>query len=245
MSPWTPPPHPPTTPHTPYGTPDAPRLAVRGEAHLEVDPEIARIGITVNARGTDRRHALDDLTRRNTTTLDLIKSYGDTVERLETGAFSITPHLTKHGRGERVRAYHGRVHITAELTDFTALGELTSRLADLDLTHIEGPWWALRPDSPTHRHARQQAVREAVQRAREYAEALGTQLAALVELADLDAENTPTYGHNGPALMRTAAYGEPPDLPTEPAPLDLEPQRQHVYAQVNARFTMTPPRLNP
>ncbi|MEV5980240.1 SIMPL domain-containing protein [Streptomyces sp. NPDC052114] len=230
---------------TPYGTPDAPRLAVRGEARLEVDPEIARIGITVSARGTDRRDALADLTRRNTTALDLVKTYGDAVEKLETGAFAITPQLTKHGRGERIHSYQGRVHITAELADFTALGELTTRLADLDLTRVDGPWWALRPDSPVHRRARQHAVREAVQRAREYAEALDTTLAALVELADIGAENTPAYGYGGPAGgMRAASYGAP-DLATEAPPLDLEPQRQHVYAQVNARFTMTPPELNP
>lgn len=30
---------------------------------------------------------------------------------------------------------------------------------------------------------------------------------------------------------------------TTAAPLDLEPQRQHVHAQVNARFTMLPPQL--
>ncbi|MFF3646083.1 SIMPL domain-containing protein [Streptomyces sp. NPDC002564] len=231
---------------TPYGTPDAPRLAVRGEAHLEVDPEIARIGITVSARGTDRRDALNDLTRRNTAVLDLVKTYGDAVEKLETGSFSISPELTKHGRGERVRAYHGRVHTTAELTDFTALGELTTRLADLDLTRIEGPWWALRHDSPTHRAARQQAVREAVQRAREYAEALGTGLAALVELADIGADSAPVPGYGMPAGgMRAAAYGGAADFAEEAAPLDLEPQRQHVYAQVNARFTMTPPDLRP
>jgi uncharacterized protein YggE len=229
-------------PAVPYGTPEAPRIAVRGEARLEVDPEIARIGITVSARGTDRRDALADLTRRNATALDLVKTYGEAVERLETGAFSISPELTKHGRGERIRAYHGRVHITAELTDFTALGELTTRLADLDLTRVDGPWWALRPDSPSHRQARQQAVREAVQRAREYAEALGTTLAALVELADIGAENTaPPYPAAPGRAMRSASYaGAASD---EAAPLDLEPQRQRVYAQVNARFTMAPPEL--
>ncbi|MDX2691922.1 SIMPL domain-containing protein, partial [Streptomyces scabiei] len=163
-------------------------LAVRGEAHLEVDPEIARITVTVLARGKDRRTALDDLTRRNTTVLDLLKTYGQAVERLETGAFSLTPELKEKGRGERIQAYHGRVHITADLTDFTTLGELTTRLADLDLTRVDGPWWSLRPASPAHRKARQQAVKEAVQRAREYAEALDTTLAALVELADIGAE---------------------------------------------------------
>ena len=229
-------------PAVPYGTPDAPRIAVRGEARLEVDPEIARIGITVAARGTDRRTALDDLTRRNATVLDLVKSYGEAVERLETGGFSITPELTKHGRGERVHRYHGRVHITAELADFTALGELTTRLADLDLTRVDGPWWALRPDSPVHRKARQQAVHEAVQRAREYAEALGTTLAALVELADIGAENAQTYGAPQ-SRMRSRAFVGGAVEDTDSAPLDLEPQRQTVYAQVNARFTMAPPRL--
>ncbi|QEU95032.1 SIMPL domain-containing protein [Streptomyces kanamyceticus] len=228
----------------PYGTPDAPRVAVRGEAHLEVEPEIARISITVSARGTDRRDTLNDLTRRNTTVLDLIKSYGDEVEKLETGAFSISPEPAKHGRGERIRAYHGRVHLTAELNDFTALGELTTRLADLDLTRVEGPWWALRNNSPHHARARQQAVREAVTRAREYAEALNTSLAALVELADIGAENSPAHGYGAPpGAMRSVAYGGAPGAATEAAPLDLEPQRQHVYATVNARFTMAPPAL--
>ncbi|KOU29635.1 periplasmic immunogenic protein [Streptomyces sp. WM6372] len=226
----------------PYGTPEVPRVAVRGEARLEVDPEIARIGVTVTARGTDRRSALEDLTRRNNTVLDLVKSYGDAVEKLETGAFSINPELTRHGRAERVRAYHGRVHVTAELSDFTALGELTTRLADLELTSVDGPWWALRPTSPAHGEARRQAVLEAVQRAREYAAALGADLAALVELADLGAENAlQAYPQAAPGGgMRTMAFSASED--TAP-PLDLEPQRQTVHAQVNARFTMTPPRL--
>ncbi|MGW0734637.1 SIMPL domain-containing protein [Streptomyces sp. NPDC002851] len=231
-------------PHTPYGTPDAPRLAVRGEARLEVDPEIARIGITVSARGTDRRSALDDLTRRNTAVLDLVKTYTEALEHLETGAFSLTPELAKHTRGERVRSYLGRVHITAELTDFTALGELTTRLADHDLTRVDGPWWQLRPDSPPHADARRMAVQDAVQRARAYADALGTRLAALVELADIGAENAP-YGMEaqayGGARMHTAAFAGSAE---EAPPLDLEPQRQTVYAQVNARFTMIPPDLN-
>ncbi|KAK1178448.1 SIMPL domain-containing protein [Streptomyces sp. NBS 14/10] len=225
----------------PYGTPETPRVAVRGEARLEVDPEIARLGITVSARGSDRRTALEDLTRRNAQVLDLVKSYGEAVEKLETGAFAITPQLTAKGRHERVHAYHGRVHLSVTIADFTALGELSTRLADLDLTQVIGPSWALRPDSPAHAEARRQAVREAVQRAREYAGALDARLTALVELADLDSENAGQPYPVAYAAARSAGYG---GAPQEPAPaLDLEPQRQTVYAQVNARFTMSPPQL--
>ncbi|MEU4654231.1 SIMPL domain-containing protein [Streptomyces sp. NPDC023723] len=228
-----------TTPPAPHGTPDVPLISVRGEARLDVEPELARIGITVNARGRDRRTALDDLTRRNTTALDLVKSYGDSVARLETGAFSLTPELTRHGRGERVRTYHGTVHLTAELTDFTALGELATRLADLDLTRVDGPWWTLRPDSPAHRRAREQAVREAVQRAREYAEALGTTLDALLELTDHGTEEVRAAGFASGRMRRMSAAA----AEAEAAPLDLEPQRQHLHAAVDARFTMRPPTL--
>ncbi|MFF8967982.1 SIMPL domain-containing protein [Streptomyces sp. NPDC014995] len=230
-----------TPPATPHGTPDAPLLTVRGETTLEVDPEIARIGITVTARGRDRRTTLDDLTRRNATVLDLVKSYGDTVEHLATGAVSITPELTPRGRGERVRTYHGHTHVTAELTDFTALGELTTRLADLDLTRIDGPWWALRPTSPVHRQARRQAVHEAVQRAHEYADALGTTLAALIQLTDTGTQGPhPRAAFDRRAVRMSAATAEPD---TTPEPLDLEPPRLRVQAEVSAQFTMVPPHL--
>ncbi|MEU6880633.1 SIMPL domain-containing protein [Streptomyces sp. NPDC046712] len=221
---------------TPHPTPEAPQVAVRGEARLEVDPEIARIGVTVSARGTDRAATLADLTRRNALALDLVKSYGEGVEKVETGAFSIAPEPSRHGRGERVRAYQGRVHLTVELNDFTALGELVTRLADLELTRVDGPWWALRPDSPSYEEARRTAVGEAVRRARAYATALGTSLSALLELSDTGLVPPPAPMGE----MRMAFAAEAVD--TAP-PLDLEPQRQAVTAEVMARFTMTPPTL--
>ncbi|MEU2286771.1 SIMPL domain-containing protein [Streptomyces sp. NPDC013178] len=231
-----------TTPAKPtHGTPDAPLLTVRGETTLEVDPEIARIGITVTARGRDRRTTLDDLTRRNTTALDLIKSYGDAVENLATGALSITPELTHRGRGERIHTYHGTIHLTADLTDFTTLGELTTRLADLDLTRVDGPWWELRPDSPTHRQARQQAVQAAVQRAHEYADALGTTVAALLQLTDTGTQGPRTRSAFDRRTVRMSAAAT--ETETAPEPLDLEPRRIRIQAEVSAQFTMIPPTL--
>ncbi|NJP49543.1 SIMPL domain-containing protein [Streptomyces sp. SBST2-5] len=223
---------------TPYGTPETPHLTVRGEADLDVAPETAGIGITLTARGRDRRGVLDDLTRRNAEVLELVKSYGEAVEHLETGSLTVAPELTRHGRGERVRTYHGTVRLTADLGDFAALGELVTRLFDLELTRVDGPWWALRPGSPAHTEARRRAVHDAVRRARAYAEALGTSLAALIELSDTGAElpRPPAFAARG---MEPAAFaGE-----AAPPPLDLEPQRQHLHAEVTARFTMRPPEL--
>ncbi|MFJ5043674.1 SIMPL domain-containing protein [Streptomyces sp. NPDC088719] len=235
-------PTPATAPHHPYGTPTTPHVTVRGEAHLEVDPEIAHITITLTARGTDRRTTLDDLTHRNTTTLDHIRTYGDAIEKLETGTLTIRPELTRHGRAERIRAYHGSIQLTATLNDFTALGELVTRLADHDLTRVDGPWWALRPTSPHHAAARRQAVQEALQRAREYAEALDTRLGALLELSDTGTHGSP---HMGPVGFSAQArsYGGATEAATDAAPVDLEPVRQAIDAHVEASFTLIPPNL--
>ncbi len=226
-------------PAEPFGTPDVPRLAVRGEAVLDVEPELARIGITVTARATDRRAALDDLARRNTAVLDLVKGYRDAVERLDTSALVITPELGK-GRGERVRTYHGRVHLQATLNDFTALGDLTTRLSTVDLTRVDGPRWSLRPDSAAYRTARTQAVRDAVQRAGEYADALGSRVVALLELSDEGMDGIRSHQPNRIAYRTAGPGGGAPE--SEPV-IDLEPERQTVHAQVAAYFTMTPPDL--
>lgn len=222
----------------PFGTEDAPRVAVRGEARLEFDPELARIGVVVSARGTDRRAALEALTGRNARVLELLRGYGEAVEQLETGAFSVSPEVAEKARRERVRSYQGRVHVAASVGDFTVLGELVSGLAELEMTRVEGPRWALRPDSAAYREARQQAVREAVKRAREYAGALGAELLALVELADPGAEEGPFPGR---AAARAAFAGG--DGEGGAPVLDLEPQRQTVQAWVNARFVMSRPVL--
>ncbi|MEV0090253.1 SIMPL domain-containing protein [Streptomyces sp. NPDC050738] len=227
--------------HVPFGTPEVPRIAVRGEVTLRVDPELVQVSVTVNARGTDRAATLEDLTRRNAAALQQVESFGTAVERVETGAFSVAPELGRRGRTERVRSYSGHVRLTVELSDFTVLGELVTRLADLELTEIEGPWWRLRESSPAYGEARRQAVRAAVDRAHEYAEAVGSGLTALLEIAD-EGSDGPQHFPAPAAWMAKGGYADEADA-EQPA-LDLEPERQSVYAQVNARFTMSPPVLS-
>jgi len=214
-------------------------ISVRGEAVLETEPEIARLSVHVQSQETDRRTALDRLTERNQHCLDLVKSYGDAVEKLETGGLSITP-LLKHRRREGdIRAYQGTVWIKITVSDFAVLGELVTRLGDLERTYVHGPEWALRLDSEVYKRAARQAAHEAVARARSYAEALGARLTGLVELAD---EGLSGADAGGPAMLAAAYRGA--GGAGEPEPIDLEPAAQIVRAAVEARFTATSPALD-
>ncbi|NKZ06649.1 SIMPL domain-containing protein [Actinomadura latina] len=220
---------------------DAPLISVRGEAVLEAEPEIARLSVHVQSQESDRRTALDRLTERNQRCLDLVKSYGEAVERLETGGLSITPLLKYKRREGDVRAYRGTVWIKIAVTDFAVLGELVTRLGDLERTYVSGPEWELRRDSEVYGRAARQAAHEAVVRARSYAEALGARLTGLVELSD---EGVGRMADAPVALA--AAYGRAPGgAADEPEPIDLEPETQIVRAAVEARFTATQPDLGP
>lgn len=212
---------------------DAPVVAVRGEAYREVAPELARFAVTASARDRDRETTLARLAERTAAVRVLLDEAGPVVERRETGQLRVWPETRRSG--ERVVAYHGSVSTTVTVHDFTALGELMLRLADQDQVEVAGPWWSLRPDSPAHREARHAAIADALARAREYAEALGARVTALVELADTGVAAAP------PMLARAAfAKGGPGAAPAE---LELDPQPQPVQAAVEARFTISEPVL--
>lgn len=219
---------------------DAPLISVRGEAVLEVEPEIARLSVHVQSQEPDRRRALDRLTERNRAALDLIGSYGEAVEKVETGGLVITP-LVKYRRREGdIRAYQGTVLIRVTVADFTVLGELVTRLGDLERTRVDGPDWDLRRDSDVFRRAAEQAAQEAVARARRYAEALGARLTGLVELSD---EGLGRDESMASPVALAGAFGPAPGDAGEPEPIALEPEAQTVRAAVEARFTATAPDL--
>ncbi len=225
-------------------TDQVPVISVRGEAYLEADPEIAVINVQVQARDRDRRTVLDRLVSRNQQVLDLVREYGDAVEKVESGPASAHPEFKPKGDRERVAGYYGQASARVTVRDLSVLGELVARLAELELVTLAGPWWSLRPDSPVYREARVAAARDATRRAGEYAAAFGGQLGELIEAADTGLLNSQWSPQAGAPASRgfAAAMRSPGGHVDETPSLDLEPARQSVTAQVEARFAMVPPR---
>lgn len=210
---------------------DNPVVAVRGEAVREVPPELARFTVTAEVRDKDRPAALARLTERLAAVRAVLDSYAEAIERRETGGVVVAPE--RRGRGERVSAYHGSVATNVTVTDFTLLGDLMLRLADLEQTSVNGPWWELRRDSPVYREARRAAITDAFGRARDYAAAIGVRLVRLLELTDAGLAGQPIPLGGGLRMMAAQSGGP------EHWELDLEPQVQAVHAQVEARFEIS------
>jgi uncharacterized protein len=219
-----------------------PVLAVRGEAVREVDPEIARIEVSVAAVDSHQAKTLQLLNDRAAAVDKVLASFPDVIEKTETSGFRVSPQLTRRtGRGS-ASVYHGAVYHVITVAGFDRLGELMARLAEQDQIEVGGPWWELRPGSPVYGQVRIMAVRDAVRRARDYAAALGSELASLVELADArllsDSRGQPEVRALSAGLPRRVRAPVPEEFS-----IDLVPEKQVVRATVEARFTIGEPDL--
>ena len=223
---------------------DRPLLSVRGETVLEVDPEVARLSVTIAARDADRAKAMRLLNERGASIDGVLGAFRDMIERTETTAVRVSPQLKSRKPQERISGYVATVSYTITVGGFARLGELIAQLANQDLAEVAGPWWSLRPDSPARRTARIAAVHDAVRRARDYARAVSSELTELVELADVgmasEVRSPMAFAAMDTGGMARSHQAAAPDEFT----FDIVPVKQTVHAAVEARFRLSPPDLS-
>ncbi len=190
------------------------------------------------ARDKDRQRAVKLLTGRTARVTAQIKGYGKAVEKVESGLVTVRPEFKDGKARERITGYVAQANLTATVADFDVLGDFVTGLAGQEMVTVTGPDWELRPGSPVHRQARLAAVADAMQRAREYAEAFGGTITGLTEAADtgLLAPQPEPGGYRAIRAPAAAAlsYQDAPEF-------DFEPAKQTVSAEIEARFTMTAP----
>ena len=208
----------------------APQVAVRGEAVLVVEPEVADVSVTVRVRAHDRQIALERCRDRQDAVTAVVRAAGDAVETVETAGVAVyLQHRRDGSPGDPVASLHTRLTIGR----LDEVGDLVVALGRLDDVEVSGPYWRLRPDSPAFEQARLAAVTDALRRARQYASAFGSELTALLEVSDT--------GMSG-GISRVADSMVPMAMSeSSELHLDLSPARQEVHGTVEVRFAMSSP----
>lgn len=209
-----------------------PIVVATGEAVREVPPEQAVVSVRSESKGRSRESVLERLTERSAAIGAVLDRFAAAIERRETAGLYIRPQMKR--RGEEVLAYHGGIATEVIVTDFTVLGDLMLKLAAEELTTVSGPWWRMRPGSRAGSDVRQAAVADALEKAAEYAAAVGARVDRLVEISDA-AEGRFGAGAGG-GMMRSMAAQDTQSL-------ELEPELQTVQAQVRVTVTISEPTL--
>lgn len=207
-------------------------IAVRGEAAVTVDPDVANIaiGMSVAADHTvaaaDVGHALERLTKDLGVLGGVARTVSSDREALTWSTTSIGSHpemdpQTHRPTGRTISA----VRLEVRVRDFALLGPFQALVAGHSAVAIDHLGWSVDRTNPAWRSLRTEAVNDAVDRARQYAEALGGRLVRVLEIGDQG------MGSRGPrAAVAFAAAGRPMQPPT------IDPTPQVLSASVEARF---------
>src|SRR5262249_360388 len=116
-----------------------PIISVRGEATLQVEPEIAVVWVAVQARDASRQRAVELLAKRTGDVSSTIKGFGDAIEKLESLPVNVQPVFKDAKPREKISGYYARGGFTVTVKDFAVLAELVTGLDDSDLVTVNGP----------------------------------------------------------------------------------------------------------
>jgi hypothetical protein len=216
-------------------------ISVRGEARHVVPPDFVVIGAAVNIRDTEKQVTLDRAGRAQSAVLDALRERGGTaltvasVEAPLTWATRTFTAQHEEGRDERkARRDDGwRVHVpitvtVRELSLLDGIATALSSLADVDVWNVR---WQVDARNPAWPVVRAAAIEDAIEKARDYAAALGGEVLALVHVAD-EGLLGGQEGH-GRASGRVYSASGVAEADGGPA---LDPAPQEIAAVIEARF---------
>jgi uncharacterized protein YggE len=206
-----------------------PIVTVRGEAEVEVPPDLAGLRITLHGSGSDARAVWAELSRTGEQLTGLLDQHAAAIEERATTGAHVSPVFGKRGQG-KITGYRGSQHTRVVLHDFDALSPLLLAIAELPNGAVDGPDWSLRRDNPAYRQARLAAIEDARARAADYAAGFGGRVAELIEISDTEGGG---YGGPRPMAMFARAGGGPT---ADQLDVDLEPQSQQVTGHIVVRF---------
>ncbi len=204
-----------------------PIVTVRGEARIEVPPDLAGLSVTVHATGSSAEQVRDQLANASGRLREVLTAHEAAIARSSTSGLHVSPVFAKNGA--KITGYRGSFSTSVEVHEFDALSDVVFALTPLPNSQVDGPWWSLAATNPAHREARVAAITDARRRAEDYAEAVRRTVGDVVEISDLD-------GGFGGSPMRMAK-GFAMDAESAPS-FDFEPAIQTVTGQVTVRYQL-------
>jgi uncharacterized protein len=212
----------------------APVVTVRGEATLEIEPDLATLSVSVAASGSSVERVTTDLAAGSEQLAAVTERFRDAIERSSTSGLNVHP-VTDRRNATKITGFRGSFSSQVVVADFGRLSDLVLAFGAVPQLQLAGPSWSLRRDNPAYRDVRLAAITDGRRRADDYAAAFHARIQDLVEISDLDT------GGAAP-MLRGAAFAAPAGAAD--VSFDFEPKPQTVAGAVTLRFTMTSPVLD-
>jgi hypothetical protein len=166
-------------------------VAAVGQAKAQ--PDMARMGLGVVSEAAQARSALAATALALQKVVAGLKAAGIAPADIQTTHIGLDPRYgeTKGNRPPEVVGYRAGATVAFISRDLAGLGELLDKAATLGANQMHGIRFDVSKAAALRDEARANAVAQATQRARLYAEAAGVQLGAVLRIEEVEGEAAP------------------------------------------------------
>lgn len=206
---------------------------VGADGKFEAAPDTALVQFNIGAQEPVLKDAYARANNAAEQIRQVLRANGIDPKQAEIGFFQVTPVFDWRNPKRKLLGYRVGSSITLKLKDFSKIGAISEKFADMDVTENQNISYTLEDLE----QAKIRAVEDAFKKARNSAEAVAK--AGGRALAELSYASVDTYEHVQPMMMRGAATMamKAADGAAEAAPpAEFTPQKVTITAHVNALF---------
>lgn len=200
-------------------------ITVSGTGKASIVPDIAQISFTVQETASTVAAAQDSATKRTNNALAAVKELGIDDKDVKTTGYQVYPQYTSRpcpagaycaDSGSQITGYQVSQSIEVKVRDTAKAGDVLQKLGTLGVQNISGPNFMVDDDGKVQLEAREEAIKDARERAELLAKQLGVRLGKVVSFSESGgAIPYYAYGKGGEGFDMAVAQSAPaPTLPT-------------------------------
>ena len=221
-------------------SPDGPLISVQAEAEAMVSPDAVRLHVAVRVSRNSKQVALSSAAHALEAVTSALEQLGGSAmtpandrDALTWSAHSATTYVERDKNGRATSNVTASVSVAITARDFDLLAKVGSALTAADDVHVQHVDWLVDSDNAGWARVRAAAIEAALEKASDYAVALGTTIARVEHIADAGMLGDARERHQKYSDSMSGAVGgawEPPDTPS------LDPVPQLLSASIDARL---------
>ncbi|HZI18607.1 MAG TPA: SIMPL domain-containing protein [Pyrinomonadaceae bacterium] len=209
------------------------RVTVTGDSLVQARPDTAVVTVAVVTQNASASEAQAENASRSEAVVRAVKAAAGAGAEVQTTGYSLQPQYAyREGAAPQITSYVARNGVTVTLSDLTRVGAVIDAASRAGANNVEGLSFTLRRDEQVRRQALAAATREALDKARAIAEALGGRVVRVVAVEEAGTIRPPVPVPYDRAVMMKGA--ESVSTPVEPGQLDVRAQVQ-IAVEVEAR----------
>jgi len=189
------------------------RVMVAGDSIVQAQPDTAILTISVVTQGRRAIDAQQENAVKTDAVVRALKSVAGAGAEVKTSGYSLQPQrVYKEGQPPAITGYEARNSVTVTTGELNKVGNIIDAAAQAGSNDISGIAFTLRQDRPARDQALSEATREAMNKARVIAQALGGRVVRVIEVQEEGLQRPPVPIYQTEALMAQRGVATPIEI---------------------------------